>query len=429
MLMRLVSIFSLLLTPILSLAAGDSIEKTFTLDDIRSLIYQNRSIIIEDYGKQIAQENLDQSKTVRFPDIRLDGCGYYANQIPLTEDLEASNAFKYDVSLSSEFDIYAGGLRKNTIQERRIEQNISDKRYDAIVNRVELQAFILLYDIYRNINYKKFIRSSIELREKEYERIMQLFNNGLVLKSDLLRSQLYITDLQKDEVTIENSIKILSEKFCVLLGLEEQFSVVPLLDYDLNYTVGSSFEDMWQYAYANAPELQVLRSSRDKEKIVMKEYNSTFIPHLKVYAHYGIGSPGQNLAFHHQLGGEVGVKLSMDIGSLYQTKYKRVSQKTRISQSEAIIVRGEEELRSSLLELYTRYNESLLNIQRAEQKIEMTSETTRILKNSYYNQQSLLIDVLESETKSMEASFEWVEAIVNSQKYYWMLRYASGYRK
>ena len=418
----------LLLSPVLSEATGDFFEREFTLEDVRTQIHNNRSIIIEQLEEQSTQEDLAQSKSLRLPDLKLDGNGYYSNTIPLAKETPATNSFLYNFSLSSEFEIYSGGMRKQTIERMKKEQAISANRYDAVVNQVELEAFILLYDIYRNINYKKFIRSSIELREKEYERIMQLYANGLVLKSDLLRSKLYITDLQRDEVTIENSLKILSDKFCLLLGLDKHYNVVPVLENDLDYTIQSSFDQIWQYADANAPELLMLRNSKEREEIVLKEIRSSAIPHLKAYARYGIGSPGQNLAYHHQLGGEVGLKLSMNFGSLYKDKHRKSSQKIEIQRYNTIITKGEDELKNRLLELYTRYQESLVNIKRAEEKIEMTTETTRILRNSYYNQQSLLIDVLESETKAMQASFEWVEAIVNSQKYYWALRYVSGYR-
>ena len=430
---RVVSIIGLLLCPLMAGATGDSFsgelpERTFGLEDIRTLVHQNRSIIIEQYEDQAAEENLSQSKALRLPDLKLDGNGYYSNSVPLARDVQATNAFLYNVSLSSEFEIYTGGVRKQSIERMKKEQQMSGNRYEAMLNEVELDAFILLYDIYRNINYKKFIHSSIELREKEYERIQQLFENGLVLKSDLLRSKLYITDLQRDEVTIGNSIKILSDRFCVMLGLEEHCSVIPDLEDHLHYAIATSFEDMWAYASANAPELQLLRNTRDREQIVLKEITSTNLPHLKAYARYGIGSAAQNLAYHHQLGGEVGLKLTMDFGSFYQDKHRKSSQKYEINKQEMRVAQGEEELNSRLLELYTRYQESLVNIERAEQKIEMSEETTRILRNSYYNQQSLLIDVLESETQAMEASFEWVEAMVDSQKYYWALRYVSGYR-
>ncbi len=407
-------------------ASQNPIEKKMNLEKVRTLIDQNRSVIIETLNKQIATDNLEQRKSERLPEILMGGNGYLGNKIPLSTNYKSDNNFLYHFNLASEVDVYTGGLHKYGIERMRKEQELSDRQLKSVQQDVELQAYILLYDIHRNIKYKDFIRSSIHLREKEYERIEQLYKNGVVLKSDLLRSKLYITDLQKDEVEIKNSIDILSDKLRVLLGIQENISITPELEKDLDYAVNDSFEDLYQCTLQNSPILQMHHIRHNCEEIALKEIHSAKLPHLKLYAQYGVGSAQPVLDYNHQLGGEVGVKLSLSLSSFYKTKNKIQAQRQRISREQYELTDKEEKLRNSLYAVYTRYHESLLNINRAIEKIAMSKETTRILRNSYFNQQALLIDVLESETQLMEASFEWVEAVVDSQKYYWALKKISG---
>lgn len=408
-------------------APHDTTEKTFNLTEVRNLIQKNRTVIIEKLNQDIASEKLEEQKTLRMPDLSIDGNGYFFNQIPLKSKADNTNSLLYQFNISSEFDLYTGGMHTYAIERRKKEQEISKNKLEATENQIQLQAYILLYDIHRNIEYRKFIQSSIRLREKEYERIDQLYKNGLVLKSDLLRSKLYITDLQKDEVAIKNSIDILSDKLCVLLGMEEAYTIRPMLNTDLNYKLTESFEELFQYALAHSPHLRMHRNLKEREETVLKEIRSAQRPHLKLYAKYGAGSPAPSFNYNHQLGGEIGAKVSISLSSFYKKKHAKNAQLQKIQQSGWELSEEEEKLRNSLFELYTRYNESLINIDRALEKIDMSKESTRILTNSYFNQQALLIDVLESETKSMEASFEWVEAIVNSQKYYWALKQICGY--
>ena len=403
-------------------APHHSAEKTFNLKEVRQLIQKNRTVIIERLNKDIASENLEQQKIERMPELGLDGNGYFFNQTPISSKTSNTNSLLYHFNVSSEFDLYTGGMHKNAIERRQKEQEISENKLKSTQDKIELQAYVLLYDIHRNIKYQDFVRSSIRLREKEYERINQLYKNGLVLKSDLLRSKLYITDLQKDEIAIKNSIDILSDKLCVLLGMEQSYTIKPMLKTDLNYKLTESFDELFQYALEHSPNLRMHRNLREREETVLKEIRSTQRPHLKLYAQYGVGSPLPKQNYHHQLGGEIGAKVSLSLSSFYKNKHTKKAQQHKILQSSWQLSEEEENLRNTLLELFTRYNESLINIDRALQKIDMSKESTRILTNSYFNQQALLIDVLESETKSMEASFEWVEAIVNSQKYYWALK-------
>ena len=402
-------------------------EKKMGLEEIRSFTHQNREVIMERMNREIASENLSQRKSERLPDLLSSGDGYLSQKLPLTDDGKSSHSFRYHFNLYTEFDLYAGGTHSNAIERLKKEHQLSEERLKALEQEVNLKGYVLLYDIYRNMKYQDFILKSIQLREKEYERINQLYLNGLVLKSDLLRSKLYITDLQKDEVAIKNSIDILSDQLCALLGMESSQLVNPQLEGDLEYHIGESFDELFEYALMNSPELKIHRTSYEREEIVLKEIKSLQRPHLSLYAQYGVGSPQPYFNYKHQLGGEVGLKLSFKLSSLYKNKHKKSAQQVRIQRQATQLTDEEVKLKNTLFELYTRYNESLLNINRALEKIDMSKESMRILRNSYFNQQALLIDVLESETQSMQASFEWVEAVVDSQKYYWALKQICGY--
>ena len=420
--------FFLLLSPlVMSASQYGKAEKKMGLEDVRNLVHQNRSVIVENLNRKVAAEKLSQQKSERMPELSLQGDGYLENRIPLGSGFENSNHFLYHFNLQSEFDLYTGGMHKYAIEGMRKEHQLSEERLQAVEQEVELQVYVLLYDIHRNIEYQKFIRSSIKLREKEYERINQLYKNGVVLKSDLLRSKLYITDLQKDEVAIQNSIDILSEELCVMLGLENRYAILPMLEKNLDHQIAESFDDLFAHALEFSPQLKMRKTQGEREKVALKEIRSERRPHLKLYAKYGVGKAAPTFDFDHQLGGELGAKVSFSLSSLYKTKHQMRAQKQRIIREDLLLTDDQENLKNKVYELYTRYMESLLNINRAMEKIEMSKESMRILRNSYFNQQALLIDVLESETKTMEASFEWVEAVVDSQKYYWSLKQICGY--
>ena len=407
-------------------ASHHTSEKSMTLEEVRSLISRNRSVILENFNTQIAEDNLKDRRTNRLPDINIGGKGFMANERPLTSGARASNDLFYDFNITSQFDIYTGGKHTYAIERMKKERMHSQEKLDAVRQEVELRAYILLYDIHRNIKYREFLRSSIHLREKEYERINQLYLNGLVLKSDVLRSKLYITNLQKDEVTITNSIDILSDKLCILLGMEERYSIIPKLNDDLSHKIDSPFESLYQEALLSSPSLKMYRTNQQKEETILKEIKAKRHPDVKLFAGYGIGSPIPVCDYNHQTGGQVGAKVSLSLSSLYKTRHEHKAQKRRIDRERMVYNDETDKLRTLLYEMYTRYHESLLNIDRAIEKIDMSKESNRILTNSYFNQQALLIDVLESETQLMESSFEWVQAVVDSQKYYWTLKQLCG---
>ena len=144
-------------------------EKTFNLDEVRSLIQQNRSVIIQQLNQQIAAEELEQQKSQRLPEISLGADGYFKNVSPLGTTVPSDNSLLYHFNIASEFDLYTGGKHTYAIERKKQEQQMSEEELKKTEQEIELKAYILLYDIHRNIKYRNFIQSSIHLRQKEYE--------------------------------------------------------------------------------------------------------------------------------------------------------------------------------------------------------------------------------------------------------------------
>lgn len=417
---------SLLLVSATSLTSKTLETKTLTLEEINSLIHLNQSVILASQQSDYAKEAHLDTRNRQLPEINATGSSYLSNRIPLASNSDNSTKFLYHFNLASEYDIYAGGKNYFATKLAKTQSERSKIEKEEVKQRILLECYILLYDIYRNNKYKEFIEHSIELRKREYARIENLYHNGTVLKSDLLRSNLYITDLEKDKAYVVNSINILSEQMCVKLGIEQQYLIIPDLDDDMKYTLETTFEALYNNAKINSLELMIQQYGIDESKIQLKETKSAQLPNIKLYANYGVGSAQPYFDFRHQLGGEVGAKISWSLASLYKSKHTIKRQEKRIDQANTMYQQELDRLRSKMYELSNRYNESQINIKRASAKIELSRESYRILNNSYFNQQALLIDVLESETQIMKASFEWVEAMVDSQKYYWAIQQISG---
>lgn len=405
--------------------------RDISLYNIDTLIENNRDVLLQKLNKQRSTEDLKTSKRRLLPDLDLNANTAYGNSLLLNKasaqnSAISTNIFGYQCQLGTEYEVYSGGFNRSRIEEMKHREKLSEEELTLVKEEITLKAYIILYDLHRNINYHKLITSSIYLREKEYERIDDLYKNGLVLKSDLLRSKLYITDLQRDEVSIKNSISILSDKLTTLLDLEKGTIINPILEHDLDHKIVGTYDDIINYTLNNSQIIQINKTSIDIEKSKLKEIQSQYIPSFKLYANYALGNINPAYKYNNQAYGEVGAKLNFSIGAFYKAPNQIKSQKINISHSKLNLENEREILKEEIYRLYTRYNEALINIERAKDKVEMSLESARILRNSYFNQQSLLIDVLEAETQSIESSFELVEATVNAQKYFWAIRQITG---
>ncbi len=86
----------------------------------------------------------------------------------------------------------------------------------------------------------------------------------------------------------------------------------------------------------------------------------------------------------------------------------------------------QDEIRNGVRAAYLHYTEALERIEIARKNIVQANETLRILKNSYFNQQSLLTDLLDAETQLLQSKFDLTSAQVRAQVQFYQLQKITG---
>lgn len=72
-----------------------------------------------------------------------------------------------------------------------------------------------------------------------------------------------------------------------------------------------------------------------------------------------------------------------------------------------------DEISLQVKEAYLQQQQALESVEMAEQNIIKTTETVRVIRSSYLNQESLLTDLLEAENALLEAKFNLTTAQTN----------------
>lgn len=78
-------------------------------------------------------------------------------------------------------------------------------------------------------------------------------------------------------------------------------------------------------------------------------------------------------------------------------------------------------IRQQVNEGYLRYNEAMNRIQVAETNVLQAQESARIVNNTYFNQLSLVTDLLESNTQLLQTQFDLAAARIAAQLQYFQL--------
>ena len=121
-----------------------------------------------------------------------------------------------------------------------------------------------------------------------------------------------------------------------------------------------------------------------------------------------------------------GIKASYPISALYHNRHKVKVAEIQYRQQEIEHADTEDKIREEVNEAFLRYREALTRIDVAKENISQATENLRIVNNTYFNQLSLITDLLDADTQLLQTRFDYAAARIAAQLQYYQLQKAIG---
>jgi len=83
-------------------------------------------------------------------------------------------------------------------------------------------------------------------------------------------------------------------------------------------------------------------------------------------------------------------------------------------------------VRQQVNEAYLRYQEALNRVEVSKTNIIQATENRRIVSNTYFNQTSLITDLLDADTQLLQTRFDLAAAEIAAQLQYFQLQNITG---
>lgn len=222
-----------------------------------------------------------QTMSLETPSISIPGAGTIPGRT-----IEAGVKNNFDLKLSLVQPLYSGGIltnKENSMELRRaMEQNYTNLKELEIAGYIKSSFFIYL----ELLQKKSSLELQLEKLSLHYERIDNLYQEGLAKKSDLLETLSKQEEIKLSLHDIDQAIKREQIHFMQLTGRSPESIDDTYREPSFDY--GSS----WGYFESNHPVLQALDSQVEllglQKKIVIGKYR----PHLNGFAELHYGKPG-----------------------------------------------------------------------------------------------------------------------------------------
>lgn len=395
----------------------------------------SRLVEIKKKVAAIANEEIKDARMERYPELGIMGSAEKATNIPIYENGLFSKPTQHEIihtlyRAGADFylNLYNGNKTNLKIAEEKILYRISLVRKDQAISGIRYQAAFLYLELQKSRIFRNLIIQDIADQEKQLKEIRAFHKNGTVLKSDVLRVELDLSKRKMTLVTIENDILITNQKLNIVIGEPDDRVIVPA-DPDLHQDDCGDYEHNLAEALHHSFLYHISEQQTEISKIHLRQVKANARPKLGIYGDFYYANPQIFLfpynPYWYSLG-VAGLKASFPISALYHNVHKVRAAKLELEKEEEVRKDTEDKVRQQVKEAFLRYKEALVQIGVAEVNVIQAEENARIIKNTYFNQASLITDLLDADVQVLQSRFELAAARIMAENKYYLLKNITG---
>ncbi|PWV50615.1 outer membrane protein TolC [Chitinophaga sp. S165] len=396
----------------------------------------NRRIAMSKLRVESSEEALKDAKAERLPEINAAGAYARVTNMPVYEDgiFHTPEQFPvlhnyYKVGGEAYFNIYNGNKTTLEIKKEATEHAIAEQQKNLTVSEVKFNAAVCYLDLARSCRFKELIAKDIAEQERQLAHIQELQKNGVVLKSDVLRATLKLSRQKMGMVEIDNDIAIASQQLAIMIGADEHVLIAPDTSLTEQSAVTGTYEEYLSGAAEHAYEYKISEGETALKELSLKQVKANVSPKVGLFAEYAWSYP--QIQFYPYAGamyglGMYGVKAAFPISSFYHNKHKEKAAKIELHRQEIEHKETGDVVRQHVNEAFLRYKEALTRIDVAETNVKQAAENLRIVNNTYFNQLSLVTDLLDADTQMLQTRFDLVSANIAARVRYYQLQKVIG---
>ncbi|NLR58043.1 TolC family protein [Chitinophaga polysaccharea] len=413
-------------------------KNTLTLTDVwkRADAY-NRQLQMQYLHVQSMDERTKAARDERLPEVKANGLYARVSNLAIYQDglLQSPTQYPvvhayYQFGADAYLNVYNGGKTSREIKARQTEAELATEQKNLTVTEIHYKAAAVYLDVYRGRMYEKVLLQDIAEREKQLEEIRHLQQNGVVLKSDVLRAELMLSKQKMTLLEVRNGIHISNQRLNIMIGQpDSSYNQLSLDTLVVPQAPLRSYKDYLADAYEHSFAFKISEKETALSELKLKDVKSNILPKVGLYAEYAYTYP-QILFYPYSVAlyglGQTGVKAAVPISAFYQNKHKKQEAKINLERQEIEHADTKDQVRQEVQAAYLRYTEALTRIQVANDNITQAKENFRIVNNTYFNQLSLLTDLLDAETQLLQSRFDLTTAEVTAQLQYYQLLKATG---
>lgn len=337
------------------------------------------------------------------------------------------NQFTNRVSIQSTL---FGGLRnQNNLKTTQYLETAAKLDAEKDAADVRFNAISAVLNLYKGQQTLKLVDENLKLADTRLTDITNMFNTGMALQNDVLRTALNKSNLDITKVDVESGISTANYNLNILLGQGE--TVVNTFDENSLFPVAEQKPvDAWiKDAVANRSDKKAADTRSLVSQTGVKNARIGYMPTLTAGFNYYYNNPNQRVfpqqdAFKATW--DLGATLSWNLTSLYTSGATVREAKQNVVQSQLASSLIEDGIKMEVNANYNAYTVAKAKIDLAQKALDQAIENQRVVKNRVDSGVNLQTDLLDADAFVFQAQINLLNAKIDAQLAYFKLLKSVG---
>ena len=319
---------------------------------------------------------------------------------------DAINNFSATISVT--YPLYNHGQTRVGIEQATLGENEATMRLKRIRQQVIAQVTTSYLDVLLAMEYLKVVEEALKTAQAHYNMIKARYHSGLVVKSDLLRAQVRVAELQRQRVQALANIKVARAALKAAMGEKALASftlTTPLLP---GRQMNQGLEQWISRALQLRPDLEAMRIRREIAKKEVKKAKLAYFPGIYLSGNYEINSEElDETASNYTLG----ALIKFDLFDGYQKRSRVAEALANLRRVRFTIEQMKLGIEVEVRQAYFMARSTWKQIAVAKGAIAQAEEALRIVKNRYENGLFTVVQLLGAEASLQQSKTEYFKAI------------------
>jgi outer membrane protein TolC len=341
--------------------------------------------------------------------------GTKLNQAVITQQdfapdrLNDPNAIQnFITAFNLEWPIYSGGQTRIGLAQARENRQGSDLMLNRTRQNVVAKTARAYVGLLLAHKHDAVIRQVLETARANLAMVDSRFRGGFVVKSDLLRAQVRIAELEQELLTAESRIDIAEALLGAAMGTSERLHYRPVDSLEQFRQMEGDRQHWIEKALSQRPELEQVRLQEAIAEKEIAKARAAHLPNLNLFGSYEINSEDfSDTADNYS----VGAIFRLNLYSGHRISAQTAEARAAHRQIGAVVKNMELGVQVETEQAFLEANSAWQRIGVAEKAVDQAQEGLRIVKNRYNTGLLTIVGLLDAEVALQQARMRHFQAL------------------